>query len=232
MGNYKILILFNTVGLLMHRSKGFLAPSTGRFPYSPDKHELISRMDMLVNERSEWIRKVAISVGLSLGVGTSNRESVLAAPPMAVIGEELGYFPVTNRDGETIYIPARVKRKSSEQAILLSEFLRESGAVMYGAFWCPHCQRQREMFGREAWQNVVYVECAKSGVSSNIRLCNQDQINGFPTWKLYPNRRKTPNFVSGEMPLDQLAKLSGYNGPFDANLEVPLPSNMDLGSCR
>jgi len=47
-----------------------------------------------------------------------------AAPPMAVIAEELGYFPVTNRNGDTIYVSARVKRHSTEQAVALAEHLK------------------------------------------------------------------------------------------------------------
>ena len=39
-----------------------------------------------------------------------------AAPPMAVIAEELGYYPVTDRDGNTLYVPARVKRPISRRS--------------------------------------------------------------------------------------------------------------------
>ncbi|MEK7133297.1 MAG: hypothetical protein AAB771_01260, partial [Patescibacteria group bacterium] len=35
----------------------------------------------------------------------------------------------------------------------LDEFtqcLKDKGAVFYGAFWCPHCQNQKAMFGKSA----------------------------------------------------------------------------------
>ena len=48
-----------------------------------------------------------------------------AAPPIAVIAEELGYFPVQNKDGEVTYIPKRVQRQSSDQAIELAKRLKE-----------------------------------------------------------------------------------------------------------
>ena len=47
-----------------------------------------------------------------------------AAPPMAVIAEELGYFPATNSEGQTTYTPARIKRSSTEQAIELASYLK------------------------------------------------------------------------------------------------------------
>ena len=47
-----------------------------------------------------------------------------AAPPFAVISEELGYFPVTNSVGETVFVPANIKRSSSSQAIDLAGFLK------------------------------------------------------------------------------------------------------------
>jgi hypothetical protein len=48
----------------------------------------------------------------------------LAAPPIAIIAEELGYFPVTNRNGDTVNVPKRVSRTSSSQAIDLAKHLQ------------------------------------------------------------------------------------------------------------
>src|ERR1041385_8352379 len=36
------------------------------------------------------------------------------------------------------------------------------GARMYGAWWCPHCADQKELFGF-AFQYVNYVECSPPG---------------------------------------------------------------------
>lgn len=153
-------------------------------------------------------------------------EVARAAPPVAVIAEELGYFPVTNRAGETVYVPARLKRSSTAQAVELARYLASSGAVMYGAFWCPHCQRQREMFGREAWELITYVECARNGVDSDVKACSRAGVDGFPTWRF---RNGRPS-VGGEMPLARLAEVSGYQGVFDDAAETKLPDF--AGSCR
>src|SRR6266700_8112952 len=40
-----------------------------------------------------------------------------------------------------------------------AQCLKDRGAKMYGAWWCPHCADQKEMFGF-AFQYVNYVECS------------------------------------------------------------------------
>src|SRR5687767_6111588 len=40
----------------------------------------------------------------------------------------------------------------------LAERLDDSGAIFYGASWCPHCQEQKAMFGASA-DRLPYVEC-------------------------------------------------------------------------
>lgn len=40
-----------------------------------------------------------------------------------------------------------------------AQCLEEKGAVFYGAFWCPHCQAQKALFGKSA-KKLPYVECA------------------------------------------------------------------------
>ena len=72
----------------------------------------------------------------------------MAAPPIAIIAEEMGYLPVTNKEGGTVYIPAKIKRSSTDQAIALANRLKSRGSLMYGAYWCSHCQNQKELFGK------------------------------------------------------------------------------------
>merc|ERR1711957_159677 len=155
----------------------------------------------------------------------------------AIIAEELGYFPVTNRLGETIYVPAKVKRESTEQSILLAKYLSEIGVKMFGTYWCPHCQRQKEIFGREAFSQVGYVECSTKGYNYDSKLLPPPvlkEIDGYPTWKIPALKTKAgvktnSKVVGGEMSLEMLAKLSGYTGKFDDKLEGALP--VQSGSC-
>lgn len=178
------------------------------------------------NRNVDRRRIVLTALFATFPLAPQRKDTAKAAPPMAVIAEELGYFPVTNREGETTYVPARVKRASTEQSEGLAKFLKSSGAVMYGAYWCPHCSRQKEMFGREAWSFIRYVECSPKGFNSDIALCATEGIDGFPTWKFGNGK-----VGSGELKLDQIAKMSGYKGKFDGSAEAPLPSS-ESGSCR
>jgi hypothetical protein len=40
--------------------------------------------------------------------------------------------------------------------------LTDRGVKMYGAWWCPHCQEQKEKFGA-SFEYVPYVECGIKG---------------------------------------------------------------------
>jgi len=31
---------------------------------------------------------------------------------------------------------------------IFAQCLKEKGSIFYGAFWCPHCQNQKTMFGK------------------------------------------------------------------------------------
>jgi hypothetical protein len=146
----------------------------------------------------------------------------MAAPPIAIIAEEMGYFPVRNKAGETVYIPSKIKRSSTEQAIALANHLKSKGSVMYGAFWCPHCQHQKELFGKEAWSLMNYVECSPKGYYYNKDEVGKvaKQLDGFPTWKFGSKGGKS-DWMSGEMPLERIAKLSNYEKDWDVVVEGP-----------
>mmetsp|Transcript_13787 Transcript_13787/g.28430 ORF Transcript_13787/g.28430 Transcript_13787/m.28430 type:complete len:215 (-) Transcript_13787:55-699(-) len=157
-----------------------------------------------------------LSAGLLDGVVSPPPAS--AAPPISVIAEELGYFPVS-KDGDVIYVPKRVSRKSSAQAIELAKVLREKGVTMYGAYWCPHCSRQKELFGAEAWSIMNYVECSPKGYGfQGQKMCKG--VDGYPTIKDRTGRIVN---VSGERPLEFLAQQVKFSN-FDPSLEEELPA--------
>lgn len=96
---------------------------------------------------------------------------------------------------------------SGSAEIALASHLQKVGAKMYGAFWCPHCQEQKQVFGQEAFAKVSYVECDPSGPDAQPKLCQDAGIKGYPTWEI------NGQFYQGERTLEELAKLSGYKGP-------------------
>jgi hypothetical protein len=70
-----------------------------------------------------------------------------------------------------------------------AQCLKTKGAKMYGAWWCPHCADQEEMFGY-AFQYVNYVECSPPGERTVSDVCKQADIKNFPTWQ-FPDGSRT-----------------------------------------
>jgi hypothetical protein len=85
----------------------------------------------------------------------------------------------------------------------LARHLAESRAVFYGAYWCPHCHEQKELFGGAA-ESLPYVECDPKGTNPQPLRCEQAGVRVFPTWVVGAERRE------GVQPLEELARLSGF----------------------
>ncbi|MFA5841212.1 MAG: thioredoxin domain-containing protein [Candidatus Paceibacterota bacterium] len=77
--------------------------------------------------------------------------------------------------------------------------LKDKGAVFYGAYWCPHCQSQKKLFGSSA-KLLPYVECSTADASAQTQVCKDKKIEGYPTWEFADGTR-----MNGEIPLQQLA---------------------------
>lgn len=84
-----------------------------------------------------------------------------------------------------------------------SQCLKDKGAVFYGAFWCPHCQNQKAMFGKSA-KLLLYVECSTPDGRGQAPLCQEKEIKGYPTWEFADGSRET-----GEVALAKLAEKTG-----------------------
>jgi len=106
-------------------------------------------------------------------------------------------------------MPPAVIAISSPEKIKLAEHLTNEGAVMYNAYWCPHCHDQKEMFGKEASSKLNLVECAKDGFNNKRELCESKGITGFPSWEI------NGSIDSGVKTLKELAELSNYQNPED-----------------
>ena len=99
-----------------------------------------------------------------------------------------------------------IDSSSGAAEIALVQHLKQTGAKMYGAFTCPHCQNQKHLFGAEAAKQLNYVECHPQGQNAQPQACQLAGIEGFPTWEI--NGQK----YSGEKTLQELADLSNYQG--------------------
>ncbi len=78
--------------------------------------------------------------------------------------------------------------------------LKDKGAVFYGAFWCPHCQAQKKMFGSSA-KLLPYVECSTVDGNGQTQICIDKGVKSYPTWEFLNGER-----LNGEIPLEQLAE--------------------------
>ncbi|WP_413163499.1 vitamin K epoxide reductase family protein [Capilliphycus salinus ALCB114379] len=99
-----------------------------------------------------------------------------------------------------------VTTASNPANIALAEHLTQVGAKMYGAFWCSHCQTQKQLFGKEAVTKLTYIECDPKGKNAQPDLCQAANIKGYPTWVVNGQQ------YSGVQRLENLAELSGYTG--------------------
>jgi hypothetical protein len=93
------------------------------------------------------------------------------------------------------------KKEGPDQREALAQCLTDKGARFYGAYWCPHCARQKKLFGR-AISKVTYVECAIPGnTQAQTQQCKDANITGYPTWIFADGSR-----MSGEVALEDLAE--------------------------
>jgi thiol-disulfide isomerase/thioredoxin len=89
--------------------------------------------------------------------------------------------------------------------------LKDKGAVFYGAFWCPHCQATKRIFGA-AKSYLPYVECSTPDGQSQLPICVQKGIASYPTWVFADGSRiggeLSPNDVApaGLISLNDLAQ--------------------------
>lgn len=82
--------------------------------------------------------------------------------------------------------------------------LKDKGATFYGAFWCPHCQEQKKLFGSS--KNLLpYVECSTADGNAQTQICIDKNIKGYPTWEFADGSRP----FSGKASLEQLAEQTG-----------------------
>ena len=118
--------------------------------------------------------------------------------------------PSYSNDLETFdtieYIAPPIKNKSSKSKIEFAKYLTKNKIVMYSAWWCSHCNDQKNLFGKEAVEELTIIECAKDGKNSQYKLCEEKEIQGTPSWEI------DGKIYSGTKTLNQLAELSGYKG--------------------
>ena len=98
-----------------------------------------------------------------------------------------------------IVTPGKVKTSKYDA---FATCLKDKGVIFYGAFWCPHCQAQKALFG-SATQFLPYHECSNPDGNSQNASCNDAKIESYPTWQFPDGTRLT-----GEQTFETLAQKS------------------------
>ena len=99
-----------------------------------------------------------------------------------------------------------ITSSSSLQKIEFAKYLSENNIVMYSAYWCPHCHDQKQLFGKQAVQELKVIECAQDGKNNQHELCKTKGIDGFPSWEI------KGKIYSGTRDLKDLAEITSYEG--------------------
>lgn len=118
-------------------------------------------------------------------------------------------FPQVSKPLAQAEEPKPITNTSGDSEIALAKHLKSLNAKMYGAYWCPYCHAQEEMFGQEAFEYINYIECDPRGKDAQPQLCKAANIKGYPTWEI------NNKFYPGVKSLQELAKISGYTGTGD-----------------
>lgn len=84
-----------------------------------------------------------------------------------------------------------------------ADCLKAHDVKFYGAFWCPHCQAQKALFGASV-SHLPYIECSNPDQSQN-QVCNNAHILSYPTW-VYPTATGTAT-TTGEQSLAELSTM-------------------------
>jgi thiol-disulfide isomerase/thioredoxin len=106
--------------------------------------------------------------------------------------------------GLVFFLTAQAKKPGKYDEV--AQCITDSGAKFYGAWWCPHCQAQKAIFGKSA-KKLPYVEC-QTRSREMIGTCTEEKIEGFPTWVFADGSR-----VTGERSIQELAEKTNCSLP-------------------
>ena len=140
---------------------------------------------LVIGLRALWPRPIRSRSGRVIGKASVALSRGLVGAALAVAVLVLGYAANPSVAADQGTIGSGTMAQSSDftpaQLAALADHLRESGAVFYGAYWCPHCQAQKQMFGAAA-SSLPYVECDPRGANAQPNACQAAGVRAYPTW--------------------------------------------------
>ena len=85
----------------------------------------------------------------------------------------------------------------------LAQCIKDKGVIFYGAFWCPHCAKTKQMFGSSA-KLLPYTECSTPDGQKQTQICIDKKIQSYPTW-IKPDGTS----INGEHTIKEIADFAG-----------------------
>lgn len=134
----------------------------------------------------------------SINRGEKTATKLLSAPTIVTMVLVVAAFAAV------VYLGMR-KRGSRLDAF--AKCLAAKQAKMYGAYWCPHCADQKEMF-EKSFQYILYVECGVPGSRDEAAVCKDAGVKHFPTWQFEDGERR-----EGTQSLPSLGAKTGCSLP-------------------
>src|SRR3989338_4379734 len=99
---------------------------------------------------------------------------------------------------------AKNESETESRLDAFAKCLSDNGIKMYGAYWCTHCNNQKQMFA-ESWKYVNYIECSLPNRAGQTQICSGAGINAYPTWEFANGDR-----IEGGLSLGQLSLSSNF----------------------
>lgn len=160
-----------------------------------------------------------------------------------ILGFIAGCFIILATFAYLFFVDAKKPGKYDDFA----QCITNSGAKFYGAYWCPHCQKQKAEFGKSA-SKLPYIECELSntekkaaqsqidqavkdgrlgldqdpntiGIYTRTQACTTNKIESYPTWIFADGSR-----VTGEQTFAELAAKTGCVAPAGSESATVTPS--------
>jgi hypothetical protein len=91
-----------------------------------------------------------------------------------------------------------LNHRSEHKYDAFARCLSSRGVKMYGAYWCPHCQDQKEKFAA-SFEYVPYIECGVKGdAHAQSQACKDANVKHYPTWQFPPMGERVERVFSLE----------------------------------
>lgn len=145
--------------------------------------------------------------------------AIAVAAALLTAGGSWAIYTITKTNAPAVGLAPPITSNSTATEIGLAKHLEAAGAKMYGAWWCPHCHDQKQVFGKEAFKDIHYVECSTpgaKGVRKMTNFCRQAGVKAFPQWEIN-GKLIEPGLKS----LKELAQLSNYQGDTKFTHKLP-----------